>query len=78
MSSVVIIILLLLTATTESLAATANMSAQETTGLPHASSTASLISSTTSNPLAEFLFGFAFFSLSIEGVESRRIEPSQP
>jgi hypothetical protein len=37
-----------------------------------------LISSTTSNPLADWIFGFAFFSLSIEGVESRRIEPSQP
>jgi len=70
--------LLLLTATTESRAATANMSAQETIGFPHASSTACLISSTTSNPLADWKFAFEFFSLSIEDVESRRIEPSQP
>ena len=47
------LIVVLLTATTESRAATANMSAQETTGFPHALSTASLISSTTSNPLAD-------------------------
>ena len=68
----------ILTATTESRAATANMSAQETTGRPHALSTSYLIWSTTSNPRAELLFGRANFSLSMVADGSRRIEPSQP
>lgn len=66
------------TATTESRAATAKMSAHETTGPPQALSTSSLMLSTTSNPPREFWLGKAFFSLSMVGVGSRRTEASQP
>lgn len=54
------------------------MSAQDTTGRPQALSTSHLILSITSNPLTELLFGPANFSLVKLGVESRRMEPSQP
>ena len=60
---------------TESLATMANISAQDTTPL-HELSTELLILSMTSNPLAEFLFGVANFSISSS--PSSRIEPSQP
>src|SRR4051794_32152328 len=53
-----------LTKTAESLAAKANASAQDTV-FGHSSSNADLISSITSNPLAEFRLGFEFFSLII-------------
>jgi hypothetical protein len=66
------------TTTTESRAATAKMSAQETTGRPQTLSTSNLIWSITSNPLIEFLLGPAFFSLSKADVESKRIDASQP
>lgn len=67
------------TATTESRAATAKISAQETRlGVLHTLSTSDLILSITSKPLTEFAFGTAFFSLSMLGVSSRRIEPSHP
>ena len=66
------------TATTESRAATAKISAQETTGRPQTLSTSALILSTTSNPLKDFKFPRAFFSVSKADVESRRREPSQP
>lgn len=52
----------------------ASISAHETTPL-HALSTALLIASTTSKPLAEFKLGNANFSPS---VPSRRTDPSQP
>ena len=66
------------TATTESRAATAKISTQETTGRPQTLSTSALIWSTTSNPLTEFRLPRAFFSLSKLDVESKRSEPSQP
>ena len=66
------------TATTESRAATAKISAQETTGAPQTLSTTDLILSTTANPLAELILAFAFFSESILSVSSSRIDPSQP
>lgn len=66
------------TATTESQAATAKISAQDTIGRPQALSTSDLILSITSNPLAELLLARAVFSLSIVAVWSRRIEASQP
>ena len=53
------------------------MSAQETTP-GHTFSTADLMVSTTSNPLAELAFGAAFFSPVNEDVSSRRIDPSHP
>ena len=56
------------TATTESQAATANMSAQDITGRPQTLSTSDLILSITSNPLAELLLARAVFSLSIVAV----------
>lgn len=63
---------------TESRAATANISAHETTLRLQALSTAFLISSITLNPLTEFTFGRAVFSpLKLE-VSSSRIDPSQP
>lgn len=68
---------MLLTISTESLAAMARISAQETTP-GHAFSTADLIWSITSNPRAEFLLGFAFFSPAKLDVSSSRIEPSHP
>jgi len=49
------------TSTVEPLAARAIVSAQDTV-FGHASSSAALISSITSNPLIEFLLGIAFFS----------------
>lgn len=66
-----------LTATTESRAATARMSAQETVWL-HASSSCALMSSTTSNPRSEFLFGCAVFSPVKPGASSSSTDPSQP
>lgn len=68
----------LLTATTESRATTAKMSAHETTGAPQALSTADLIKSTTSNPLAELALAKEFFSPSMVEVSSSKIEASQP
>lgn len=65
----------IITRTTESLAAMANISAQETVPL-HALSTALLIVSTTSNPLTEFRFGTANFSPVLS--PSSSIDPSQP
>ena len=65
----------IITRRTESLAAMANISAQETTPL-HALSTELLIVSTTSNPLAEFRLGRADFSTSPP--PSSNIDPSQP
>lgn len=66
------------TATTESRAATAKISAQETTGPPQALSTTDLILSTTLNPLAELKLEFALFSESILSVPSSKTEPSHP
>lgn len=63
--------------TTESRAAMARMSAHET--MPgQAFSTAVFISSITSNPLAEFLLGFAFFSPVKLAVSSSSNDPSHP
>lgn len=67
----------MLTISTESLAAIARTSAQETTP-GHTASTADLIWSITSNPRAEFLFGFAFFSPANFDVSSSRMDPSHP
>lgn len=66
-----------LTATEASLAATATISAQETTP-GHSFSTSDLASSMTSYPLTELLFCRAFFSLVIEGLSSSKIDASQP
>lgn len=63
-----------LTKSTESRAAMASISAQDTTPL-HALSTELLIRSTTSNPLAEFWLGGANFSPSLP---SNSIDASQP
>lgn len=63
--------------TTPSLAAMARISAQDTV-LLQAASTRVLIVSMTSNPLAEFRFGNAFFSPVKVGVSSRSIDASQP
>jgi hypothetical protein len=52
-----IIICVTLTMATESRAAVAKISAQDTTGPLHTLSTAALISSTTENPLIELIFG---------------------
>lgn len=65
----------IITRSTESLAAMANISAQETTPL-HALSTELLIVSTTSYPLTEFRLGIADFSASPP--PSSSIDPSQP
>lgn len=65
------------TSIVDPLAASAIMSAQETV-LGHASSSRALIWSITSNPLREFLFGTAFFSLTIYLLSSRRTDASQP
>lgn len=62
---------------TESLAAMAKISAQETTP-GQTFSTADLMLSTTSNPRAEFRFGLAFFSPVNEDVSSSSTDPSQP
>lgn len=67
----------ILTRTTESLAAIARMSAQDTTP-GHAFSTAVFILSMTSNPLAEFKLAFAVFSPVKLEVSSKSNEPSQP
>lgn len=66
-----------LTIAVESLAAMARISAHETTP-GQAFSTADFILSITSNPLAEFRFGFAVFSPVKEEVSSSRSEPSHP
>jgi len=63
---------------TESRAATAKISAHDTTGRLQALSTAALISSTTSNPLIEFRFANAVFSPKNKGVSSSNTDPSQP
>lgn len=65
------------TKTVESLAARARMSAQDTV-CGHSLSKAHLISSITSNPLAEFMFGFDPFSLTMVSVLSNNIEASHP
>jgi len=65
----------IITRKTESLAAMATISAQETTPL-HALSTELLIVSTTSYPLTEFRLGIADFSTSAP--PSSSIDPSQP
>lgn len=63
--------------TTESRAAIARISAQET--IPgQAFSTAVLMLSMTSKPLAEFLLGFAFFSPVKLDVSSNKMDPSHP
>lgn len=66
-----------LTIATESAAAMARISAQDTTP-GHAVSTADFILSITSNPRAEFLLGIAFFSPVKLDVSSNRIDPSHP
>ena len=66
------------TATTESRAATATMSAQETTLPLQAALTAALMRSITSKPRIELTFGEAFFSPVKKGVSSSRIDPSHP
>lgn len=63
--------------TVESLAAMASISAHETTP-GHAFSTADFMLSMTSNPLAEFWFGAAFFSPVKEDVSSSKSDPSHP
>lgn len=67
----------MLTRTVPSLAARARISAQETVAL-QADSTRVLMVSITSNPLAEFLFGFAVFSPVNDPVSSSSTDPSQP
>lgn len=66
-----------LTIVTESLAARATTSAQETTP-GHTFSIADFMSSITSKPLAELRFGVALFSPVNEDVSSRRSDPSHP
>lgn len=63
--------------TVESRAARARMSAQETV-CGQAASNVALISSITSNPLAESRLGFDRFSLVIVALLSSRIDASQP
>lgn len=65
------------TKSTEASAASARMSAQETTP-GQTFSTAVLMSSTTSKPRTEFLLGAASFSLCMLSLLSSRMEPSQP
>lgn len=67
----------LLTATTESRAATAKISAQETTP-GHTFSTFVLMVSITLKPLNEFAFGPAVFSPVKLDVSSKRTEASHP
>jgi hypothetical protein len=62
----------------ESRAATARISAQETTFPKQAVFTADLIASITSNPRTDMLLAFAVFSPIMSSVSSSRIEPSQP
>lgn len=66
-----------LTKATPSRAATARMSAHETVAL-QAASRRVLMASITSKPLAEFLFGPAFFSPVNVAVSSSSTDPSQP
>lgn len=67
----------MLTKTVEPRAAIASMSAQETVW-GHASSSLALISSITSKPLTEFLFGSEFFSLTMVALLSNNTDASQP
>ena len=69
-------LLFCLTATTESRAATATMSAHDTT-CGHILSSRALMLSITSNPRRELLFGTAVFSPVKVGVSSSSTEPSQ-
>jgi hypothetical protein len=57
--------------------ASAKISAHETVALQEAA-TLLLMASITSNPLAEFLFGAAFFSPVNVAVSSNKMDPSQP
>lgn len=66
-----------LTVTTESLAAVAKISAQDTTP-GHCLSSLDLMSSMTLNPRAELWFEVAFCSPVKVDVSSSRIEPSHP
>ena len=66
-----------LTSTVESLAAMAKISAQETVR-GQAFSSADLISSITSNPRTDFLFGTEFFSLVMPPPLSKRSDASHP
>lgn len=63
--------------TIPSLVASARISAHDTVALQEAS-TLVLMVSITSKPLAEFLFGPAFFSPVNVAVSSNKIDPSQP
>lgn len=65
------------TIATESRAAMAKISAHETTP-GQTFSTFDFISSTTSNPLAELIFGPEVFSPVKDDVSSSRIDPSHP
>jgi len=67
----------MLTATTESLAATERISAQETV-LGHNFSTSDFILSITSKPLSEFAFGPAVFSPVKLDVSSNNTDASHP
>ena len=62
---------------TDSSAAMARISAQETVA-GQAVSNAVFMSSTTPKPLTELLFGGASFSLSMEAELFNKIDPSQP
>lgn len=66
------------TATTESRAATAKISAQDTIGPQQTWSTADLILSITSNPLRELALGMAVFSPTNLVASSNRTDASQP
>lgn len=65
------------TTTTESRAAMARRSAQETVS-GHSRSSSVLMASMTSKPLIELVLGTAVFSPMKNGLSSRRTEPSQP
>jgi len=67
----------MLTMKTESLAATAKMSAHETTP-GHSFSTSDLMASITSNPLTEFALGNAVFSPVKFAVLSSKMDASHP
>jgi hypothetical protein len=71
------LLLLLYTNETDSSAATARISAQETVA-GQALSNAVFMSSTTPKPLAELLFGGASFSLSMVAELFNKIDASQP
>jgi len=66
-----------LTANDASRAATASMSAQDTTP-GQTFSTSDFALSMISNPLTELTLGSALFSLSIVGLSSNKIDASQP